>query len=150
MQLKPIEIVSRIIGPVDPTGQHEVDIGRRRNLADLCTLLDGIMFVISNVARNRNAKEASVRDCGKDAYDFMKGIHETMTDDLEEPPLNKEFEEAAFEVLNSDAVDPRFEDKTVTQAPDGEILKKRLVRLERELAVHLTRQARIKQLIKSR
>lgn len=71
-----VDIVRKLIGPVTPTGQHGVDVERRKNLDELTTLVDKLLFDINSLVPFANRPEASMKAIGQDAAAFMEGIEE--------------------------------------------------------------------------
>lgn len=70
------EIIKKLIGPIDPTGRHEVDVERGRNLSTLLHVVNRLMFDINLVARHKDSHEESVRHLGQKASAFLQELSE--------------------------------------------------------------------------
>lgn len=70
------EIVKRLIGPVEATGEHGVDQERLRNLRELTELADLLLGDIQRAALDANRPEASMRAIGEHARDFLREVKE--------------------------------------------------------------------------
>ena len=66
------EIVSKIIGNINPTGKSEVDVERLENLKVMCTLVDDLVTAIDAVSyNNKDSKEHSVKEMSDYANNFL-------------------------------------------------------------------------------
>lgn len=70
------EIVLTLIGPVQPTGRHDVDQDRLSNIRNLTELVDELLIEIKQAAVSGNRIEASMKAIGKHASEFLEGLRE--------------------------------------------------------------------------
>ncbi len=68
------DIVKKLIGPIRPVGDSGVDEERHKNLCDLISLVDRLLFDIADITWFADRTEASMRKCGAVARKFMKGV----------------------------------------------------------------------------
>ena len=68
------DIVMKLIGPVQPTGDHGADQKRLENMKMLTELTDQLLFEISMAATNENRAEASIKAIGVHARDFLSSV----------------------------------------------------------------------------
>lgn len=66
------DVVSKLIGPVDPVGDSSVDNQRYQNLQDLIHLTDKLLQDIRNVAGNKDMMAYSMKKAGERADEFLK------------------------------------------------------------------------------
>jgi hypothetical protein len=67
-----IEIVKKLIGPIDASGRSEVDYERLENLRALCRLTEQLIEEIHFASRNKISHEHSVKLIGQYAEKFLK------------------------------------------------------------------------------
>ncbi len=70
------EIITKLVGPINPVGQHSVDADRLQNL---CTLRNAIIPLINRVTDIellQDSHEGSVKQCAVFASEFLKELHE--------------------------------------------------------------------------
>lgn len=72
------EIVTRLIGDIQPLGDHNIDQQRLQNLKTLTDLVEELLRRIILVAHEANRQEASIRDMGKHAEEFLLDITERL------------------------------------------------------------------------
>ena len=70
------EIVMRLIGPVQPVGDHNVDQDRLKNLQELTFLTDLLLGEIHKASMNADRHEASMKAIGKHAEEFLANVHD--------------------------------------------------------------------------
>lgn len=70
------EMVMRVVGPVQPTGEHNTDKGRLENMEVLIEVVDRLLHEISCAEPSANRPEASMKVIGKCASNFLKEIKE--------------------------------------------------------------------------
>ena len=68
------EIISKVLGPIIPTGQHGVDTDRLKNLEATIEVVDALILDIAEVAGSSHRHEASIKALGQCAAGFMVGI----------------------------------------------------------------------------
>jgi len=69
-----IEIVMKLVGPVQPYGDSYADMQRLSNLKKLTELTDYLLGEISKAAESANRQEASMKAIGKHAEQFLNDI----------------------------------------------------------------------------
>jgi hypothetical protein len=65
------EIVKKIIGSIQPSGDSGIDSERFENLKAMCTLVNELVVEIDNVAWNKDRCEHSMNEMGKYAANFL-------------------------------------------------------------------------------
>lgn len=68
------EIVMKLIGPVQPTGDHGADQKRLANMEALTELVDSLLFEIDAATPAANRPEASMKAIGVHAAEFMHRV----------------------------------------------------------------------------
>lgn len=69
------DIVMKLIGPVEPTGDCHEDARRKQNLEALISLTDGLLTAIYRIAYQNMASEGrSRREAGKLCNDFLAKV----------------------------------------------------------------------------
>ena len=68
------EIVTKLIGPISPTGDHGKDTELLTNLGATIELVDALILDIAEVAESSHRHEASIKALGQCAAGFMVGI----------------------------------------------------------------------------
>ena len=74
-----IDIVNKLIGPIEPVGETHVDDGRYENLQQMLKLMQALHMQIDEIAHeNKGRQEYSMSRAGKlaDAYLDWLGIEE--------------------------------------------------------------------------
>lgn len=72
--MTPYEIVTKLIGPIQPTGDHGVDTKHLENMRNMTELVGALLDNVRKAARASNSKEASVRAIGLHARDFVDDV----------------------------------------------------------------------------
>lgn len=70
------EIVMKLVGPVQPTGEHEVDQIGLANIKQLTELIDRLLYEINRAEPSADRNEASMKAIGLHAREFIKNIRE--------------------------------------------------------------------------
>ena len=69
------ETVKKLIGPIEPVGETNVDEVRMENLKAMTGMLDTLLGDIMDVARhNIGRTEYSMKQAGKHAHNFLHSI----------------------------------------------------------------------------
>lgn len=68
------EIVTKLIGPIQPTGDHGVDQVHLENLRNMTELVGALLDNVRQAARASNSNEASVRAIGLHAREFVADV----------------------------------------------------------------------------
>lgn len=71
------DVVSKLIGPINPVGETHTDSDRFINLNNMIGLVNALLFDISQVSSLHNRDEYSMQMCGKRAKEFLKELSET-------------------------------------------------------------------------
>lgn len=69
-------VVMKLIGPVHAIGDHNADQQRLENLKMLTVLVDDLLCEIADVAPSADRHEASMKNIGTHARDFLKDVKE--------------------------------------------------------------------------
>ncbi len=69
------EIVIKLVGEIEPTGETNTDTERLKNLKALTAVVDSLLYEIHQVSR-RIGYEASVQEAVKVAKGFFRHINE--------------------------------------------------------------------------
>lgn len=67
------EVVTRLVGPIQPVGESHTDTDRLKNLDALTQCVESLITDLHEVASSRNRSEASMRMAGKKAHSFLHG-----------------------------------------------------------------------------
>ena len=65
------EVVTKLIGPVNPVGEIHTDNDRLENLAVMTDLIEKLILDIGGVVPNKDRIEFSLRRAGEHAAEFM-------------------------------------------------------------------------------
>jgi hypothetical protein len=69
------DVVTKLIGNINPIGKTEVDEVRLKNLKEMTQMLDTLLGDVMDVARfNKDRPEYSMNQCGKHAHSFLCSI----------------------------------------------------------------------------
>ena len=68
------EIVMKLIGPVQPYGDHYGDMIRLRNIKELTELTDYLIGEISQASNSAERPEASMKEIGQHAKEFLTDL----------------------------------------------------------------------------
>jgi hypothetical protein len=66
------EIVMKLVGPVQATGDHGADEKRLENLRKLMGLLDDLLMDMNDAAASETRPEASMKAIGKCAREWLE------------------------------------------------------------------------------
>ena len=70
------EMVMRVVGPIEPTGETHTDKDRRQNLENLLVAVDVLVFKIDQLQGFADRPEASMALIGKRSRRFMDDLCE--------------------------------------------------------------------------
>lgn len=71
-----IDVVQKLIGPVQPIADSAVDYDRLHNLKEMMKLTERLLFDINQVANGKDSNFASVMTAGQIAHKFLTEIKE--------------------------------------------------------------------------
>lgn len=77
------EIVTKLAGPVESVGETNSDEKRLGNLKSVIELTDKLLSDISRAAASANYPEASRAKIGRTAQDFLDGVRQWLTGEVE-------------------------------------------------------------------
>ncbi len=66
-----IEVVGKLVGPVEPQGETHTDTKRYENLETMCAVADHLLSEIKQVSLNADRHEFSMSHAGKRAKRFL-------------------------------------------------------------------------------
>lgn len=67
-----LEIVNKLIGPINPVGNSGIDAGNFENLKQMCELVESLIVQIDNVYNiNKDSYEHSVKVSAEYASNFL-------------------------------------------------------------------------------
>jgi hypothetical protein len=69
-----VDIVRKLVGPIDPIGETNADANRFQNLQVITNLVDRLIGDIDRVASNKNRMEYSIQKAGNYATKFMDDL----------------------------------------------------------------------------
>ena len=69
-----VDIVRKLVGPIDPIGETNSDANRFANLQVMTNLVDKLIGDIDRVASNKDRAEYSIQKAGKYANKFMDDL----------------------------------------------------------------------------
>ena len=72
------DMVMRVVGPIEPTGEHYTDKERLQNLENLLELVDRLVFNIDQLRVFADRPEASIALIGKRARSFMEDLSDAI------------------------------------------------------------------------
>ena len=78
MELELKEIVMRLVGPIAPVGDSNIDAERLKNLETLTRLIDQLVYDIDRLRPNAIRPEASMRKAGILARQFCEDLREAI------------------------------------------------------------------------
>lgn len=67
-------IITKLIGPINATGESQADSRRFSNLCRTCDLIEGLMDDIETASGHKNNHQASMKKIGKKARKFLDGL----------------------------------------------------------------------------
>jgi len=74
--MKNYDVVTKLIGSINPIGESNTDSKRFENLKEMTELVQELLSDISRVASYKNQYEHSVKKAGEYAYKFLKEVKE--------------------------------------------------------------------------
>lgn len=74
------EIVKKLIGNINATGDSSRDGERLDNLKAICELVSDLIGEIQFVTRDKDAYEASVKEIGQFAFKFLSRLKEEINE----------------------------------------------------------------------
>lgn len=69
-----IDVVRKLVGPVQPIGETNQDELRFQNLEVMTDLIDELINDVSGVAVHSNRPEASMRRAGQHAAEYIESV----------------------------------------------------------------------------
>jgi len=69
-----IDVIHKLLGPIEPVGETHTDERRFQNLETTITIVDKLLDDLNNVALEADSSEISVRTIGQRARNFLSGI----------------------------------------------------------------------------
>lgn len=69
-----IDVVRKLIGPVEPVGETRADDERYENLKALTALVDNLICEVRYVTENKSRHEFSMKRAGEHASKFLRSI----------------------------------------------------------------------------
>ena len=67
-----VEVINKLVGPINPIGESNTDSKRFENLELLCDVVNQLVTKIDKVSHdNRNAHESSIQKCATFAKEFL-------------------------------------------------------------------------------
>ena len=69
-----VDVVRKLVGPIEPVGSHEIDEERLKNLKAMTDLVNELLSDIDSVIPNKRRPEASMKIAGQHADDFFDQI----------------------------------------------------------------------------
>lgn len=70
------EIVQKLVGSIQPSGESNLDTQRLENLKVMCNLVEDLVMEINYVSRDKDRYEASMKEMGVYADKFLCGLLE--------------------------------------------------------------------------
>jgi hypothetical protein len=70
------EIITKLIGPIQPIGDSNADEKRRANMETMLSLIEDLVADVRDIANSPPSHEASVQSLRGTAMLFMRGLHE--------------------------------------------------------------------------
>lgn len=80
----PVSGLVSSLGSIIPSGEEHIDGVRFDNLVEVCELIDRLIFKVVDVSTNKDRPEHSMNKLGEYAYNYMKDLHQSLGEDLEE------------------------------------------------------------------
>jgi hypothetical protein len=75
-----LEVVKKLTGPVEPTGDASIDPQRQRNLENLSYLVLGLNEQLLNILRYDGRQEQSIKNIVKATKDHYEELFESLPD----------------------------------------------------------------------
>lgn len=70
------EIIMKLNGPINPTGESNEDKKRNDNLKSLIQIVNNLLIEIDGLRDYKNRVEYSMKKIGQEAQTFMEEIHD--------------------------------------------------------------------------
>lgn len=77
-----IDVVRKLVGPIEPVADSAIDDSRMRNLQQYCLLAEKMLFDIWQVSKTKDSHFYSMKEIGEHAYKFLHQLK----DMAPEPP----------------------------------------------------------------
>ena len=74
------EILSKLLGKINPTGSHEIDMERLGNIENYNDALFYIVKGLLEASKNKNDYRSSICQIGERANEVLLGLKETLED----------------------------------------------------------------------
>lgn len=78
MRIELVDIVRRLIGPIDAIGESNADDIRFQNLHEVFILAEALIDDLQYAALTANRPEASMREIGKSALSLLQELREKL------------------------------------------------------------------------
>lgn len=75
-----LDIVKKLVGNINPTGDSSRDGERLENLKTMCNLVEDLIGEIQFVTRDKDAYESSVKEIGQFAFKFLSRLKEEINE----------------------------------------------------------------------
>lgn len=76
-----IDVVRKLVGPIDPVGETNEDARRYGHLQALTALLEGLLNDVSSVSLCSDRLEFSIKKAGEHAADFLESIGSSQSEE---------------------------------------------------------------------
>lgn len=74
------DIVKKLIGNINATGDSSRDGERLENLKMMCNLVEDLIVEIQFVTRDKDAYESSIKEIGQFAFKFLSRLKEKINE----------------------------------------------------------------------
>ena len=78
--MTPYDVVKKLIGPIEATGEHNSDQRRLHNLETAISVSSMLFVDIYTAARDKDSEEASVKKIGQRADEYLAELHAELTE----------------------------------------------------------------------
>lgn len=75
-----IDIVRKLIGPVNPVGETHTDDCSFENLKVLVSLTEDLIDELTEISKNKDRQEFSMKRSGQYAFNYLKDIAEIQSE----------------------------------------------------------------------
>lgn len=72
------EIVTKLIGDIEPYGDSRIDKERIKNLDKYINLVEDLLNDLMSIANDRNRSEESMRKIGEKAYNALEELYDDL------------------------------------------------------------------------
>ena len=69
-----IDVVRKLVGPVQPIGDSDIDRNRFENLKELTSLVEELVGDIRHIVPDKNREEHSLHRAGEYSFEFIKEL----------------------------------------------------------------------------